>query len=903
MPDSPWPRVADVLADALDLAGPDRTALLDRACLLPDGRPDAELRAEVESLLAAADATDFLSPVTALVRDATLVDDLPLGTEIGPYRLGGVLGEGGMGVVYRAERADGLFERAVALKRLRPGPGPGRRTLAQRLQAERRLLARLEHPGIARLYDGGVSPDGTPYLAMELVEGRPLTAHADAEGLGVPGRVALLAQACDAVAYAHARLVVHRDLKPSNVLVTAQGRVKLLDFGIAKLLEDADGLHTQTHGAALTPAYAAPEQITRDEITTATDVYALGVMLYELLAGRRPFDVAGRSPAEVERQVLGGAPPPSSAAPEARRRAVRGDLDRIVQKAMAPEPERRYDAAAALADDLQRFLAGLPVDARAPTAAYRVSRFVRRHRAASTAALLAVLALAAALSLALWQARAAETERRTASRVNAFVAEMLASADPYGAGGQDVTVLQAVDAAAERVGTDLAGEPQTEAAVRLTLAETYQGVATYEKALDQAQRAHALYRSELGDQAPQTIAALTSVGTLLLEQSRFQEADSVLGIAVAALQGSGSSSRAAYAEALGVQGIAAYIVSDYARAETLLRASVAEADAVTDPSRELRRMGEQSRYYLGSTLQLQGDYDDADSVLSALVRELRAEPGQPSPHLGTALSTLAWNNDYLGRHEQVAPLLQESLALREARFGPDHPETAYALNDLAYYYHFESDTPEQAEPLYTRALAIFQATGSAAVVPTLLNNLGSFYTSRDRPEDAVPLLVEAARLSREVYGPGHEEVAFPLLTLGRTYVALGQPAQAEASLREVLAIREQELGPDNTLLGVALEALSVALHEQGRFADAAEVLRRSRGVYHQALGPDHREVAYVEVKLADALLAGGQMEARPEARSLLAHAAGVLQKVLAGRVAESDRRMLARADSLTATLD
>ena len=903
--DATWPRIADVLADALDFDGPDRAAFLDRACRLPDGRPDDALRAEVDSLLAAADATDFLSPVAALVSDAPPVDDLPAGAEIGPYRLGEVLGEGGMGVVYRAERADGLFERAVALKRLRPGPG--RRQLAGRLQAERRTLARLEHPGIARLYDGGVSPDGTPYLAMELVDGQPITAYADAQGLGVRGRVALLAQTCDAVAYAHARLVVHRDLKPSNVLVGAEGRVKLLDFGIAKLLEDADGfsaggLQTQTLSAALTPAYAAPEQLAHGEVTTATDVYALGVLLYELLAGRRPYEVSGRSPAEVERLVAEGAVPPSAAAPERRRRALRGDLDRIVRKAMAPEPERRYETAAALADDLRRYLAGLPVDARAPTPAYRVGRFVRRHRATSAAAAAAVLALSAGLGVALWQARAAEAERRTTDRVNAFVAEMLASADPYGAGGQDVTVLQAVDAAAVRVDTDLAGEPRTEAAVRLTLAETYQGVAAYEKGLEQAQRAHALYRATLGDRDPRTATALAVVGTLLLEENRFAEADSTLGVAVAVLRRAGQDHRAVYAEALSAHGIAAFMVDEYPRAQALLRAAAAEVTAHPAPSEGLLRTGDQSRYFLGHTLHLAGDYAAADTVLSALVRDLRAEQGRPVPQLGTALSTLAWNYDYLGQHEQVAPLLQEALALREARFGPDHPETGYALNDLAYYYHFESDQPEQAGPLYERALGIFQAAGSEAIVPTLLNNLGAFHTTMGSPEKAVPLLDEAIRLSRAVYGPDHMEAAFPLLTLGRTYVALGQPARAEAALREALALREAALGPSHMTVGVTLEALGVALHEQGRFEAAAAALRRARSVLQAALDPDHREVAHVEVKLADALLAGRRPEARAEAGRLLAHAAPLIQAVLAERAAESDQRILARTRALQAEM-
>ncbi len=411
---------------------------------------EAALRREVEALLAAHDdETPFLdAPLVAALPEPPA--EAPRGTRLGPYRLVREIGRGGMGVVHLAERADGAFEREVAVKLVRLGGLDG--DLVRRFERERRVLAGLNHPGIARLLDGGVSgplpgaPEGVPYLAMEYVAGEPITAFADRHRLSVPERIALFRSVCDAVQYAHQRLVVHRDLKPSNVLVGQGGRgagpgahasadrrpaprVKLLDFGVATLLAD-DGEAATLTTPLLTPAYAAPEQIRGGTVTTATDVYALGVLLYELLTGRRPYDLRGLSPGAVERAVCETAPPAPSdvvreggdararaerrgATPDALRRRLRGDLDTIVATALRKDPARRYATAAALADDLARHLARLPVRARPDTLAYRAAAFVRRHTAGVAATVLVALALVGGLAAATHQARIAE--RRVAS--------------------------------------------------------------------------------------------------------------------------------------------------------------------------------------------------------------------------------------------------------------------------------------------------------------------------------------------------------------------------------------------------------------------------------------------------------------------------------------------------------
>jgi tetratricopeptide (TPR) repeat protein/predicted Ser/Thr protein kinase len=424
-----WQRIEPILDAALELPAGERAACLDRACA-----GDAELRARVEALLAAdAEASGFLAtPVAAQLRAVRNSAPDPAvaaaggGERIGPYRVLRELGHGGMGAVYLAERADGQFDRRVALKLIRRGMAAD--DVLRRFLRERQILARLEHPHIARLLDGGLTEDGQPYFAMEYVEGAPITRYADEHRLSIEERLRLCAGVCDAVGYAHGVGVVHRDLKPANLLVNAAGEVKLLDFGIAKLLEADEEAATTGIGLRLmTPGYAAPEQVRGDAITAATDIHGLGVVLYELLTGHHPFRVGpGDTPSRVERRVCGQDPLRPSArvdgssetvtaeavshvrrvTPQRLRRRLAGDLDSIVLRALEKEPARRYPSANALAEDLRRHLARLPVHARRGTAAYRIRKFARRNRIGMVMTALAALALGGAAALVILPAAA-----------------------------------------------------------------------------------------------------------------------------------------------------------------------------------------------------------------------------------------------------------------------------------------------------------------------------------------------------------------------------------------------------------------------------------------------------------------------------------------------------------------
>jgi serine/threonine-protein kinase len=450
-------RVDELLDAALTREPAQWSALLDERC-----SGDPELRREVEAMLVHVDTARRLldSPPGAVAAaivgsEATARTDVPdqhAGERVGHYRLVHEVGRGGMSRVYLAERADGQFEQRVAVELLRPGLDSDLDLV--RFRAERQILASVSHPNISRLLDGGLTDDGRPYLVMEYVEGVPIDEYCSTRGLGLSDKLTLFTTVVEATQYAHRSLVVHRDLKPSNVLITSDGVVKLLDFGLAKLLE-RDAMPnarptTRTGHRWMTPEYAAPEQIRGEPVTTLTDVYQLGVILYELLSGRLPFTGQGGNLHELEQAILEREPVPPSVA--GTNKAVAGDLDAIVLKAIRKEPEHRYASAAALAEDIQRFLSGHPVRARSGTRGYRVRKFVRRHRASVAAGSLTAIALIAATGFSLAQMREARRQRdvavQEARRQQAMsdIQSVLAG-DSRGPDGRTLSIVERIDLA------------------------------------------------------------------------------------------------------------------------------------------------------------------------------------------------------------------------------------------------------------------------------------------------------------------------------------------------------------------------------------------------------------------------------------------------------------------------
>ncbi|MEM6288985.1 MAG: serine/threonine-protein kinase, partial [Bacteroidota bacterium] len=684
-------------------------------------------RAEVEALLAADAAASGLD-APAADRAAGLVEDAPedrAGERVGPWVIEREIGRGGMGAVYLVARADGAFKQTAALKRVSMA-GPGR---TRRFVQERQILAGLDHEGIARLIDGGVADDGTPYLVMEHVEGEPITAYADRHRLGVEDRVRLFAQVCDAVGHAHRHLVVHRDLKPSNVFVGggekglgvgASGdrqapdprpqspipkpqasRVKLLDFGIAKLLDEAEGPETTRTGLPnLTPEYAAPEQVTGAPVTTATDVYALGVLLYELLAGRRPYAIERPTLAGIVDTLRTAQPgPPSAAAPEAGRRALRGDLDTITLKALAKEPERRYRSADELGDDLRRHLGGLPVEARAPTPAYRIGRFVRRHTAGVAATAIGVLLLVAGASF--YTVRlAAERDRATlaatrAERTADFLELIFAGSDPTGQTDPgETTARTLLDLGAAQAREELAEEPVVLAGMLATIGRVYRAVGLYPDAEPALRDALALYDSTGADPLGQR-DALLQLANLQYRTEAYDE--------------SGRLAR----EALRLDSL-------HARPEESSRLEILNTVALVHSD-------------LGDIHDDPAELETAARILEEVVAGRRAlDTEEARVDLGVNLSNLGLIYMDLGRYDEAEPLLDESIVITEAVRGPEHPYVAFALNSRAGVYEVRRD--------FARAVADMEQAveiGEASLGPehpfTLYarGNLGELIAKRD----------------------------------------------------------------------------------------------------------------------------------------------------------------------------
>jgi len=805
-PDSShWSRVRELLADARELAPEEREAWLLIAT------DDDSLRAEVHAMLHATEAAQsegFLSAPAAEASAALFADDTDpyIGRRIGPWQLTSSLGEGGMGVVYRAERADVDFEQQAALKLVGRGLAP--RALVERFRQERRILARLEHPGIARLLDGGVSEDGQPYFAMELVDGIPLTEYAETRQLDVRQRLRLVLDVCAAVAYAHRNLVVHRDLKPSNILVAEtedrQPVVRLLDFGIATVLEDDDDeapFRTRT-GTLMTPAYAAPEQVRGEPVTTATDVYALGVVLFELLAGERPYDLdSGTTPTVIERTVCETIPPPpSDRAPSARSAQLRGDLDTIVLKALEKEPARRYASAEALAADIERHLDGLPVSARRATVGYRVGSFVRRHPVGVGLATVAVAALLLGMAGTTWQARVASTERdraqletAKAEEIRDYVLDLFSAANPDSSQGREISVREALDLGAARVATELADQPVVRADIELTIAQLYRRLAVYDQAREHASSAIALREEHLGARHPETATARRELAALLVETGDYADSRE-------AAQQAHEDHRVALGPddpetllSLNAVGMALSELGEWGEAETAF-GELADRYRTSIDSVGLS----EALMNLGSSQLRQQRFTEAEGPFRESMELRRALYGPVHSSTATVMNSLAISVAR-GREdlEESEALLVEALDIRRQLYGDQHPEVAQMLNSLARLYEEKGDLAN-AETTYDELLPMMQAVLGPEHPYTglVLINYGNMLRQRGRPAEGETFVRQGHAIDRATHGPDHPLAAESEVRLAHILVALGRNAEAEPLLDHAIPILEEAYGEE-----------------------------------------------------------------------------------------------------------
>ena len=707
MSDPRWDQLQDVFLQALECRPEERGAFLDEAC-----GGDEALRVEVESMLVAEEAGPEFSWVDRLAAAAgnslpappdVTETELPPDHRIGPYRLVRLIGRGGMGRVYLAERDDDQYRQQVALKVVRDDYDTA--LLAERFRAERQILARLQHPNISTLLDGGVAADGRPYLVMQYEPGLPITTYCDEHTLDVRARLELFATICDTVHFAHTNLVVHRDLKPSNILVTDEGRPKLLDFGIAKILEgDLDFTRPVTRDVRMfTPEHAAPEQVSGGTITTATDVYSLGILLYELLIGHRPFRAADTSPMELQRKIQ--EEQPTRPSEEARRAAdgrhdeeavthparlratrpavlaqtLRGDLDQIVLEALRKEPERRYGSARELAEDVRRYLAGLPISARPDSVGYRMGKFVRRNRVGvGVAALVFVLLTTLAVNRTVQAARIASEQERTqaalveATAVRDFMVNLFDGANIEQTTDR-LSAVDLLDRGVERA-DQLADEPGAQAAMLDAIGRAYGSLAEYEKAEPVLERALALRREVHGDVHREVALSLNGLSDLIMDARGDYEA--VEPLALEALEIHRQLHDAPHSDvALGLSTVGALQFRRGALEEA--QASYQEAIVVLrDPGVDDPGLLTTMLSNLGLVTTRLGNPIEGERLLRDAITTERERGGDATAKVATMLGPLAESVLAQGRVEEATGLLEDLLELRTEIFGPDHPAVA-----------------------------------------------------------------------------------------------------------------------------------------------------------------------------------------------------------------------------------
>ena len=879
-----WKRVSRILDRILDDAGEsDLDAILQEEC-----GDDEDLRREVEELLGGVEDQDDLLDRALGEATPDLLDGLAsdlkrtfdsdqAGRTIDRYRLVEVLGRGGMGVVYLAERADEHFEKRVALKLMPRGletPEKERRFLI-----ERQILAHLEHPGIARLLDGGVTDEAFPYLVMEHIDGEPIDDYCRIRSLSVRERLELMRDVCAAVQYAHQNLVVHRDLKPSNILVTPDGEIKLLDFGVGKILEETED-DPATVFQPLTPEYASPEQIGNRTVSTATDVYSLGVLLYRLLTGTTPHRLSSSSPSSTAADMAQTLTKPPSRAIEVDpelfdreslplsiqrlRRRLEGDLDTIILKALRKEPERRYASVGELADDIERHLEGRPIHARRSTWRYRAGKFVGRHKISVAASFLMALLVVAGVAAIAWQGRIAARERdrarveaQRAERVADLLTSLFEAANPRRGEGEQITARDLLNQGETRIRAELADEPELQAQLLEVMARAYTGIGDFDEAIDLARDSVAILRTEGKENNSGLAKSLTTQGAIHFARGEYDEGDAALVEAIQLHEAEDPVSTEDLAVTLGHLAQVRNAVGKVEEAEAMLRRAL----AIWRESGNEEQVA-LTNHILATALENQGDLVTALQLKQESLEVLRRLRGEENPVVAQLTNNVAFNLHNSGRFDEAEQLYRQALGVSERSLGPRHVEVAEVLSNIGRLL-MDQGRYIDAEPLTERAAGImiqsvdedhFQRIACEINLASCQSSLGrhdsaiAAYRStlerfsrllgeehqatarvksllaqslqrRGDLEEAEQLLSEALIVQRD--GGSKLNQADSLIGLGSVQRDLNQASRAEPSLREGLALRQEELVPGHWLIGETEIELAGALHQLDRNEEAS----------------------------------------------------------------------------------
>jgi len=796
-----WERIQTLFHQAAERPADERAAFLGNACL-----DDDSLAAEVLAMLDedAREASLLDHEVAEIAGRWGGGEEVPAALrQIGAYRVLNMLGEGGMGVVYLAQRED--LGSLAAIKILRDAwMSPARRA---RFESERRTLAQLNHPSIARLYDADTLRDGTPFFVMEYVEGVPLTEYCRGQRCGVREKLRLFRAVCEAVHYAHRHAIIHRDLKPSNILVKVDGSVRLLDFGIAKQMDPAGGPmnveHTRTGLRMLTPAYAAPEQIRGQSVGIHTDVYSLGVILYELLAGRLPFDPAHLTPGEMETLIVEG---------EAQKPSAGADLDVLCLTAMHRDAERRYGSVEALIRDVDHYLEGEPLDARPDTVGYRLGKFVGRNRRvvmAAAAVLVLVAALVVVFTVRLASARnAALAQTARTQRIQKFMLNLFDGGDKAAGPAQDLRVVTLIDHGVQEA-RSLNAEPAVQADLYETLGGLYQKLGKFEQA-DVLLRSALDRRTALfGANAPGVAESTVELGLLRVDQAKLEEA------------------------------------------ERLVRDGLDKAKGLRPPDDAAVA---KATVALGEVLEARGAYAQAITVLDDAVK-LQSVQGGATPELAASIVELANNHYYAGHYDVADSLNQRALAMHRQLNGERHPLVAEDLINLGAA-QYDRGNYSEAERFDRQALDITESFYGRDHPETAakLTLLARALIKQDREDQAEPLLKRALAIRERVYGALHPQVASTVNELGTMALKRGKLDEADADFRRMIEIYKSVYHDQHYLIGIAVSNLASVEMERKQFARAEQLYREAVRRFTETQSAEHLNTGIARIKLGRALL-------------------------------------------------
>ena len=872
-----YKQIQTLFEKALDLNDAQREDYLKQEC-----GEDRELYDEVMSLISADEKAHSIFSGSAA--DYISLDKIaPEGKTFGNYRAVKQIGIGGMGSVYLAERADGVFEQKVALKIIKPGMNT--REIVARFEAERQILARLQHPNIARLLDGGISEVGLPYFTMEYVDGKPITEYCDDKNLCVAKRLTLFKKVCEAVLYAHQNLVIHRDIKPGNILVKEDGTVKLLDFGIAKVFEEEENQTslTRTGMRVMTPEYASPEQVKGEPVSTATDIYSLGLILYQLLSGCPPYELKSFSALEMEKIICLTEPQKPSTMitkvpysdSDSRHKAsaeyitkkrstnlaklrkrISGDLDNICLMAIRKEPERRYSSIAHFISDIESHLNGLPVAARRSTAVYLAKKFIQRHKTGVFVAAVAVIIIAFVttyytVKLA-GERDKAQLEAEKSKKVSEFLTGIFQVSDPEYSKGETITARELLDNGVKKIQSELSGQTKVLADMLGVTGNVYKSLGLYKKALVLLNRSYLLNDSLLGSNSPETVKSLNDLANLNFAMGDYDPAIDKFNKTVKLRKKIYGEESPETAESMNDLAMVLREKGQYDQSEELLTSALTiRKKKLSANSPEVA----QSINNLALVKEDKGEYEEAKKLFEESLGIKEKLYGKIHPSVTETIGNLAFLLQEMGRYEEASELFNETLDIDKKLFGDLHPTISTDLYNLASNKALMGDL-EGAEKLYLEDLILDKRLlgEDHPYVALDLNNLAGIYSDKGEYEKAEKLYEQSLELNRKIYGEEHPEVATSMSNLGVMYSRWGKSNLAEPLLKSALNMRIKLLGENHPDVITSLNIYASLLASEKKYGEAVIQYKKSLELRIKTLGEDHPNTANAFIGLGNALI-------------------------------------------------